>query len=447
MRSLLAPDPIELEGRASAVAPLAALWRDRPSRPPAVSPSNWRPTRRSALHWINRRRTRSLSLCLAFCAAAGFLAPAVAQPLPSQVLVTDHGAHTSIARPGAPTHIVGLPRTMHMIVMDTGVKEYGLRYVIARDDKRPGVAIPGEGYIGMPKPADCNWYAGGFFDLWINGKSIGSTPIHSLVGRSVGKRGCVDFVFDTPLSVVRIRFVTLAESDALYCQALLEPKAEVASLRLLVRCYPSAYVSNSDRHVLTPTRDVPQGQRAELDLTEEWWLLYYDRIFDKGHISPSRTGVGPCSVLWPGSQADKVGFTVGVYGTDTAMELKPALRDFRFIFFDYKGVRNEAAMADLRQRADALLRELVAFPFVDEGVATWPLARKQQELARVLATMPDEQAMARYRAWVAELAEHLRLVQVGGNGAVMAEAAAASIIQQWEQGLPELKLKALLDGI
>ena len=382
------------------------------------------------------------------CAAVGASASACAQPSPPQVLLTDHGAHTSIARPGAPTHIVGLPRTTHAIVMDTGVRNYGLRYVVAHDDKRPGVAIPGEGYIGMSEPADCNWYGGGFFDLWINGKSIGSTPIHSLVGRSVGKRGCVDFVFDTALSLVRIRFVTLAGSDALYCQTLLEPKAEIRSLRLLVRCYPSAYVSNSDRHVLTPTRDLAQGERAELDLASEWWLLYYDRIFDAGHISPSRTGVGPCSVLWPGTQVDKVGFTVGSYGIDTAMELKPRRRDLRFVFFDYKGTRNEAAMTDLRRRADDLVRELAAFPFTDQDIANWPLDQKRQQVAGVLATMPGEQAAAeRYREWAAELAERIKVVQSGAPGAVMAEAEASRIIRQWEQGLPELKLKALLDGI
>ena len=382
------------------------------------------------------------------CVAAGALASALAQPLSQQVLVTDHGAHTSIAKPGAPTHIVGLQRVMHRIVMDTGVKKYGLQYVVAHDDKRPGVAIPGEGYIGMTNPANCNWYAGGFFDLLINGKSIGTTPIHSLVGRSVGKRGCVDFVFDTTFSLVRIRFITLAGSDALYCQTLLEPKTEIKSLRVLVRCYPSAYVSNADRHVLTATRDLAQGERAELDLVSEWWLLYYDRIFDTGHISPSRTGVGPCSVLWPGTQANKVGFTVASYGIGTAMDLKPALRDFRFIFFDYKGTKNEAAIADLRQRADGLLRELAEFPFTDQDIANWPLEQKQKQIAQVLATMQgEEETAAQYQKWAAELVQHLKLLQSDAAGGIMAEATAASIIQQWEKGLPELKLKALLKGI
>ena len=381
------------------------------------------------------------------CTAVAALSSAFAQPKPPEVLVTDYGAKTSVAGPGAPAHIVGLQRVMHTIAMDTGVRKYGLRYVVAHDDKRPGVAIPGEGYIGMSQPSGCNWYAGGFFDLWINGKSIGSCPIHSLVGRSAGKRGYVDFAFDTPLSVVRIRFVTIAGSDALYCQTRMEPKTEIKSLRVRLRCYPSAYVRNAERHVLTATRDLAQGERAELDLAREWWLLYYDRIFDAGHVSPSRTGVGSCSALWPGNQASKVSFTVGSYGTDTAMVLNPKLLDLRFVFFDYAGKKNETAIADLRQRADGLLRELATFPFTDQSIANWPLAQKQQEIAQVLARMPDEQAAARYRKWATELGERLKLVQSGAAGAIMAEAAAAKIVQQWEQGLPELRLKALLKGI
>ena len=381
------------------------------------------------------------------CAAVVAFSSIYAQPHPPEVFVNDRGAQTRVAGPGAPAHIVGLPRVMHDIVMDTGTRKYGLRYTVAHDDKRPGVAIPGEGYIGMHQPSGQNWYAGGFFDLWINGKSIGSTPIHSLVGRSAGNRGYVDFVFDTPLSVVRIRFVTTAGSDALYCQTRLEPKAEIESLRVRLRCYPSAFVSDFDRHVLTPVRDIAQGGRAELAPTREWWLLYYDRIFDAGHVSPSRTGVGPCSVLWPGNQTNKVSFTVGSYGTETAMVLKPQLRDFRFIFFDYAGKKNKEAIADLRKRAEGLLRELATFPFTDQSIANWPLAQKQQEIAQVLARMPDEPAATQYRKWAADLAGRLGLVQSGAAGAIMAEATAAKIIQKWEQGLPELKLKELLKGI
>ncbi len=391
-----------------------------------------------------RTPRRLLTLACAWAAALWTTAAGAA----GKVVVTDFGAHTSTAGPTAPKHIIGLPRTFHTIVIDTGARRYGLQYVVAHDKKRPGVAIPGEGYIGMPKPSNQNWYAGGFFDLQINGHTIGTTPVHAFLGRSNGSRGRVDYVFDTTWAVVRIRFVGLAGDDALYCQALLEPKTPIRALRLALRCYPSAYVSKADRHVLTPVRDLAQGRRAALDLKREWWLLYYDRIFDAGYRAGSRTGAGPCAVLWPRGQAKNARVDVGSYGVTTILNLDPGRRDFRFVFFDYRGVKNAAAIAALRGRAAALERALTAFSFADASVARWPFESKRAEAQKLLAALPGEkEAAARYRRWAEQLAAQLPLVRSGAPGAILAEATAASIIQQWDRGLAELKLKALLGKI
>lgn len=372
----------------------------------------------------------------------------LAQTAAPRVLITDRPAQTSIAGPGAPKHVIGLERYNHEMLLDTGVKEYGLCYTVARDKTRPGLAIPGEGYIGMPHPTGANWYAGGFFDLQINGESIGSIPLHSLTGRSVGDRGYLDFVFDTPAAVVRLRFVGLAGRDALYTQLLLEPKVEIKALRVNLRCYPSGFINNGDRHVLTPTRDLAQGEKADLDLATEYWLLYYDKLYDEGYTSPTARGEGPCAVLWPGTQAAGVSFTVGGYGIDTNLVLKPQLRDFRFVFFDFKGLKNEAAQTALQQRGAGLLQELTTFTFTDTTVANWPLARKQEELQQALARVPEEKELvAQYTAWSKALEEQLRLIQIGAGGAIMAEANAATTIADWERGLPELRLKALLREI
>ncbi|HUT92372.1 MAG TPA: hypothetical protein VMY37_22950 [Thermoguttaceae bacterium] len=350
--------------------------------------------------------------------------------------------------PGAPPHTVGLQGHRQTIVIDTAAQTYALRYVVARDPNNPQAAIPGEGYIGMPRPSDQNWYAGGFFDLWLNGQSIGGVLIHSLTGRSSGSRGTADFVFDTSQAVVRVRFVAKAGGDCLYAQALWEPKVEIKSVRVAVRCYPSAFVSDADRHVLTPARGLEQGERAELDVANEWWTLYYDSIYDAGYIGPTRRGVGPCAMLWVPGQTEKARFTVGSYGIETVLDLKPALRDFRFVFFDYAGKKNDAAKADLRGRAETLLEELTPFAFTDPSLAHWPLPQKQAEIQQVLASVPeDKEAAAQYERWGRELAAQFKLVHSGSAGAIMAEANAARTIGEWERGLPALKLKALLNEI
>lgn len=367
----------------------------------------------------------------------------------ARVLVTDSGVQTVTIGPGAPAHTIGLQGHRQVITLDTGKQIFGLRYVVARDPKNAQAAIPGEGYIGMPQPLDCNWYGGGFFDLQINGQSIGTTFIHSLTGRGSAERGTADFVFDTSLAFIRVRFVVKAGGDCLFAQVLLEPKQEIKSVRVATRCYPSGFITNGARHVRTATRDFPQGDRAVLDVEKEWWTLYYDTIYDAGYIAPNGlSGAGSCAMLWLPGQTEKVGFNVGSYGTDTVLDLKPALRDFRFVFFDYAGQKNEAAMADLQGRAQPLQQELATFPFTDPIIARWPLAQKQAEVQQALALVPEEkEASAQYDRWAQELAVHLKALQTGGAGVIVAEANAAKIISEWERGLPELRLKALLREI
>ena len=83
--------------------------------------------------------------------------------------------HTSIAGPGAPMHIIVLERLSHTITMDTGAKVYGLRYCNPPDDKRAGVAIPGDGYIGMSQPSDQHGCAHRFCARPINEHAVRTT--------------------------------------------------------------------------------------------------------------------------------------------------------------------------------------------------------------------------------------------------------------------------------
>ena len=156
----------------------------------------------------------AVASCLALILSS--LSPGQEPPQePPQVLVTDSGVQTVTIGPGAPRHTVGLQGHRQTIVIDTAARTYALRYAVALDPNDPPAAIPGEGYIGMPQPSDQNWYAGGFFDLRINGQSVGRKLIHSLTGRSSGSRGTADFVFDASQAVVRVRFVAKAGGDCL----------------------------------------------------------------------------------------------------------------------------------------------------------------------------------------------------------------------------------------
>lgn len=392
-------------------------------------------------------RGQIATMAVAACVFGGFGAPAANEP--GRVIYQDRGRDERVINsPTAPEHVRGLTGVSHQMDLDSGKVVYGLRYCAAVNPRLAGGALPGEGYIGMALPSQCNWYYGGFLDLLIDGRSVGTTRLHSLSGRAHGRTGHVDFIFDTTQAVVRIRFVVKADDDALYTQVLLEPKAAIESIRLVARCYPSAFSSDAERHVLTPARALDRGRTVELDLARETWLLYTDRLLDKGaHIAP-HTGVGPCAVLWAAGQTARGGIGVGNYGIDTRFDLDPGRRDFRFVFFDYAGRSNAVAEADLRGRADALQREISTFAFTDPRVAGWAPAERRAEVQALLAKAQDVAEIARrYEQWTEKLAAALARVRAAAAGSILAEAEASAIVSEWEQGLPELKLRAILGEI
>lgn len=388
-----------------------------------------------------KRLGLTLALLLAAALAAG------AQGEAPGVLIMDHGREEKTIGPGAPAHTRGLLGANHQIDLDTGKKIYGLRYVAAIDQSLQGEARPGEGYIGMPRPSAANWYHGGFFDLVINGRSIGRTMLHSLTARSNGPRGTLDFVFDTPQAVVRVRFVARGGSDVLLCQATLEPKTEIKSLAVMVRCYPAGFISQGGaRRALSAVREVAQGEQADLNPASESWLLYYDALADLHQVVNRQKGIGPCAGAWLPEQITAAQVSVGGYAVETRFTFKPDSRDLRFAFLDLAGAFNAAAQERLQAEGAALVTELRAFDFVDPALRGWSLAAKQAEVKDALAHLPENHERRReYDQLVADLKPLLEAITAGGN--IMAEARAADYIQQWERGLPELKLEALLRAI
>ena len=66
---------------------------------------------------------------------------------------------------------------------------------------------------------------------------------------------------------------------------------------------------------------------------------------NQGPMNKRCPTLGCLSVLWIPGQTKQASFTVGGYGIETVLALKPLLRDFRFVFFDYAGKKNAAAKA------------------------------------------------------------------------------------------------------
>jgi hypothetical protein len=362
------------------------------------------------------------------------------------VVFVDHGRTERMVEANAREDLRGRTQIEHQMDLDTGRVVYGLRYY-AYAGKEPSDLVYGEGYIGMPEPAKCNWYYGGFLDLQIDGRSIGNAPMRGMSGVGGDAWGRIDMVFETTQAMVRVRFAARTGDDALLAQVRLEPKQKIASLRLILRCYPSAFSQETRRYVMTPVRELEQGKTVTLDGDREPWVFCADKLLDAGiHVAP-HTGAGGCAALWATGQTVRASVGVGIYSIETRLDLDPAQRDFRFALFDFKGRKNAEAEASLRRRAADLQRELAADPFLDPRLGGWNPAARRAALARMTAGLPDAAAeLKRFEAIAARMEALLKQRAAQGLD-ILAEAEAAALTDEWTSALPALRLRSLLNGI
>jgi len=323
-----------------------------------------------------------------------------------------------------------------------GDTTFRTRYSVVMDPKQKGKAFPSEGYIGMPGPSSCNWYAGGFLFVRINGRDIGRTKLHAGVVSETGSRAMADLVWDAEVARVRVRLAGLAGDDKLLCEIALEPKQEIKSLRVLLRCYPSFFTAwhkrNGDRKIATPAATLKQGDNVTLPADKHWYGVYYDTIFDvaKGE------GHGPCAAMFPPDTFKTVRFGVGSYGVETELTCRPDARRVRLAFWDFRKQANAAVLDRFRRRAKAWATQLAEFDFTAESVRGFDRKAALAELATLTRS-------AAVRKQLGAKADTYRkrieaLVPTTGQPGILQETELVGLITEYRDFLWELKVAALL---
>jgi len=144
----------------------------------------------------------------------------------------------------------------------------------------------------MTRPADCNWYGGGFFDVQINGRPSARRSSHSLSGRSSEGRGTVDFILTRP----RPWFACGSSRTGrrLPVHASVAGTQGTDHIRAGTRALLPLGVCHDGR---TPCADVgarPQtGRTADLDVANEWWTSTTTGSMTRDNTALGQTGVGP----------------------------------------------------------------------------------------------------------------------------------------------------------
>ncbi|MHB9026374.1 MAG: glutamine amidotransferase [Armatimonadota bacterium] len=325
------------------------------------------------------------------CVLLFTLLPACADPVkpPSQVTITDDGM-TWYNPPEKPE----LRHGNRLFRFETGGQpHYGLRLSVSQKKGADGVWVTTGTSVGMPVPTEANWYHSGFLGFAANGKPVTITDPRVEVVET-GKLGILDFTWEDTLVVIRARFIAEPDTDRLLLELRWEPTPELKTLIAGFNCYPQGYrVSEPDRlqgkslerHVYTAERDLPQVQKATLNLPAEWWQIYADQTLEK---SPTYHPGGPCGLAFPPEDVQKFTVNIGGYTVSPVAELNPAGGRARFMLWDYSGKSIAAARKLMTEQAPALRERMLRGAWLPTTLSALNIAAEKVRvngLAKALA--------------------------------------------------------------
>jgi hypothetical protein len=311
----------------------------------------------------------------------------------------------------------------------------------------PTVYEMGEGYIGMPAPSSANWYHTGFLFVQINGHHV-QIPATSVMSVESGDRAILDMVWHDPDALVRTRFFGLPGENWLGCEVKVEPINEITSLTIALRCYPSfftsAYNRDGARRIQTPSLLVEEGAAAEGALAENPWAFYYDEVFDVARGE----GDGPCAMLALPVDGATIRYEPGSYAVNTTLYFPPDTRTIGFAFWDYKGLTNADALADLQGQADTVLATLETADLTPKAVAEFDIAAVRASLEEALASAETREALGErigeVEAW---LAANEQMEQPGAVVGVAGQEELLGSLDDYNSFQWEVKLIKLLNDL
>ena len=321
------------------------------------------------------------------------------------------------------------------------------RYLYHRDD--PSLTQMGEGYIGMPAPASANWYHSGFMFIRVSGQDVGRSPASSMMAVESGGRAILDMVWRDEAALARARFFGLPGANWLGCEVTIEPVDEVTDFTISLRNYPSFFTSHhrrdGARRIQTPTGLVEQGQPTDGPLSDHWWGVYYDEVFDVARGE----GQGPCAMLVLPVEGASIRFSPGSYAVGTDLIFTPETRTVRFAFWDFRGYSNAEALAELRDRAAEVREVLEAVDLTPTAIAEFDVAAVRESLEAALASERTREALAddigAVQRWLAESAPQIE--QADGPIGIAAQEDLLRSIDDYNSFKWQVRLTTLLDEL
>ena len=278
----------------------------------------------------------------------------------------DHSAH-GISRPKRRTLRLESGLTSYLLEWSARIMPNGDVYC---------TNVPSAG-IGMTRPSEPNWFSGGFFNVEVNGMSLGNAvPEFEVVQLTEDRQG-IRGHWKLDYAEVEIVF-SLLEDDALMLDGTIRPTGtNPHTLRIELRCIPSAGQHNwspdsQDKWLLTAVRNHQHGAIPYLDVEKEHWFLFYDQINDYPFVNKGQPGMnqdakGPCAFLLEPENVRWAHINLTNYFIPTFIQYKKGTQRFRLAFYDMYRSTNEQAKAYFSERGEPLFD---AFRYQDAGGQT-----------------------------------------------------------------------------
>lgn len=242
--------------------------------------------------------------------------------------------------------------------------------------------------VGMPFPTLANWYHGGFLNIRVNKIDIFRNEPELVEVVETGKKGILDYIWKTPIPV-RARFIAEPGNDYLLLEIRWEKSPEIKNLNVSFFCYPQGYNVSVDsrlkgeklqRHMITPTRDVPQEQTVNLILPDEYWQLYMDSTLEKNPVySPD----GPCGLAFVPEDIKQAKVRVGSYQIRISVDLKAENGKARFAIWDFTGKSFKVAKKIISEEAPVVVKNMKKVNWLPSSISSFDIEKEREKIRKL----------------------------------------------------------------
>jgi len=268
-------------------------------------------------------------------------------------------------------HSYGMERVVkRALFLSSPFTTYNLQWKarIGTNGKVRSISVP-SACIGIAGPSLLNWLASGFFDVKVNGVSIGNRVPEFKVVQLGENKDAIQARWSLDDVDVQITF-SLLDDDGLLVDGTVSSKNKAGrELELSLFAIPSlgssdVWKDDVDKWLVTAQREVPFGKSYMIQPEKEPWVLFYDRRNDypKSVRRNGRTqsAEGPCGFVLAPESVDSVQFLTTVRFVRTRIRYKKGTERFRVAVYDMNKTKNADAIRYFKQNGKEVLKNILS---------------------------------------------------------------------------------------